>query len=669
MKSNQFSKAQNNSSPDNLGFKDYFDIYHSPKHRLDADQYYAEDIDGISEGLYGSANIVYAGLQSAQINGTISSDAITTIPASMGYEGLTTLPQGANILQDISPAVNQLYSAFRPDETTAYNESISDAISQQQAISGDYASEGQYSNTTAAPIAATQLQGNNGMFAGSNNSQSASQSSQNSNHTSTTVKNSQSNSSHSEAAQGQLSEVGYNHITEVNNNYYYEENNTTNNNYYEENNTINNYNENYIVNNLIEINEVINNLYDVVENINVQLTHHTKHIIDSAVDVLGDSIKIIETNLNSFCEVSLEKLLSLSDGIVESLVDSASTNSAVTLDLTSGLINISASISATDLLSGNAGVAIDISSLTHIISQTYAGGNSDITDMLGKIETIISDNSGITIISDELLSGPSNDTDISVTPDIEMPVIDSLLASGTNVTIDPIEDLVGDIDVGAGVGLAPSSNDESESDQDINIAVDSDIVGVDLLDVNADINLNFVEKFTGDLDVNLDISQNLLGDKADPLIDDENGGSGEANILSDIGQNLAEVVESGITMEPETLMANFHYDGSESPFVIIPTFNEEDFEQVSTIITAELDSVEDLIRQIEGSDKLSMDEPAALNWTETIDKGANLYDALSQAGDNLESILPDPLSSIHDSIGTLDVDNVDSGLHNLNAFC
>ncbi len=109
--------------------------------------------------------------------------------------------------------------------------------------------------------------------------------------------------------------------------------------------------------------------------------------------------------------------------------------------------------------------------------------------------------------------------------------------------INPVENLIGDVDVtgGLGLGLLGADLDNGGADTDIHIPLDIDLVDSELLSNGLNISLAPVETITGDIDLDLTAAANILGNVADNLVDDLNGGTGEDNILSQ-----AEDTASGI---------------------------------------------------------------------------------------------------------------------------
>ena len=65
--------ANDEDNKDVITSVDDLDLSIAPSvHKLDADQYAADDIDGVTESLFGSGNMAYASLQASQTDAILS---------------------------------------------------------------------------------------------------------------------------------------------------------------------------------------------------------------------------------------------------------------------------------------------------------------------------------------------------------------------------------------------------------------------------------------------------------------------------------------------------------------------------------------------------------------------------------------------------------------------
>ena len=180
-----------------------------------------------------------------------------------------------------------------------------------------------------------------------------------------------------------------------------------------------------------------------------------------------------------------------------------------------------------------------------------------------------------------------------------------------DAVIDPDEDLIGDVDTNTDLGLdllGGSETDNTAGDQDVDLLADVDLLDHDIIDTDTNLNLDKVEEITGDIDLNNETAVDLLGDQADPVLDGEDGGSAEDNVLSDAGDAVSELISDVLVIQ-----------GDE------PT------------------DVSDLDATIE----------TASGWTQDISGTDGLYDDLNT---DMGGALPEPDVSITEGLGVLDVD-------------
>ena len=130
-----------------------------------------------------------------------------------------------------------------------------------------------------------------------------------------------------------------------------------------------------------------------------------------------------------------------------------------------------------------------------------------------------------------------------------------------DVNLDPVEAIVGDIDVDtdAGIDLLSPGADTSQGgvDEDLVVDADLDVAGVDVLDVDLDVNLDPVEEIAGDIDLGVDADADLLaegGDATDSDVTDALSmvGNDESAGSEESGSGLGELsFDDGDTAESE----------------------------------------------------------------------------------------------------------------------
>lgn len=117
---------------------------------------------------------------------------------------------------------------------------------------------------------------------------------------------------------------------------------------------------------------------------------------------------------------------------------------------------------------------------------------------------------------------------------------DAGLGDLASMIVNPVESLVGDIDTGAGLnlGLLSGSDANEAGDSDINLGLDIDLIDHDILGDNLDIPLDPLEALVGDIDLDLTAGTDLLGQTADPLFDNLAGGNGDVPFLGQIADPI-----------------------------------------------------------------------------------------------------------------------------------
>ncbi len=142
------------------------------------------------------------------------------------------------------------------------------------------------------------------------------------------------------------------------------------------------------------------------------------------------------------------------------------------------------------------------------------------------------------------LSGSNADTDLALGGLDQIIPVSPILEELEPLT-NLVEDLTGDLDIVGQLGLGllgTNNNPVGAMDTDIVIPVDLSLVGNGLLGDTINISLDPVESLLGDIDLDLAAAGNLLGDLAPNLIDSELGGSGTANLVDDLGDIASGLV-------------------------------------------------------------------------------------------------------------------------------
>lgn len=253
-----------------------------------------------------------------------------------------------------------------------------------------------------------------------------------------------------------------------------------------------------------------------------------------------------------------------------------------------------------------------------------------------------------------------------------------------DIALDPVEDIVGDLDVGLDLAtdlLGNSETDNDAGDNDITLSNDNDLIDNDLTGIETDIAIDPVEDIIGDVDLDIDAATDILGDTADSLIDDGAGGSGQDTLLSDVGDAISDIAEE-ITAP---VLGESEINTSQN----IDLLNSEDTSnaegdsdlEVSTDIEiagietpdVEIDVPLDIVEEITGDIDLELDVALDLlntggtqdntnettndnSWTEST-IGDGLFDDITgSVSDGMGDILPDPSGTVAEGLGVLNVE-------------
>jgi hypothetical protein len=418
---------------------------------------------------------------------------------------------------------------------------------------------------------------------------------------------------------------------------------------------------------------------DVITNINTTVGEILNQGVEAVVDIAStvtdnDSVEQILSTVNNASDTVDNAVFSSAlDSVLPISSDGSDTNVSV---VDSIIVNTQDAVN-----SGEAeGVADTISNVDadavvksfNVVNDSQLDSDSGISEILNPIadttdtiikdeitEDVLSNVNDIAPVLDDIpqTSSGNQDTDISasISVDIETNIdaVDTVIADVQDVVtpeeveINAVEDIVGDVDIEATVEMTPTV-DTQDNGSDINVQTDVDVLNTDSVSVNVNAPIDSVETIAGDIDINIDVATDVLGDGADDIVDSGDGGSMDESITADTGDVLSEAVEPII--EPivnETPSIEIDLDVSESlaiiDNVVADTSNSTDAQNTTT-------SEESLWADSSLSDSTGMFDDIA--------GGAN---------DAIGGVLPDPAGDISEGLGALDIDsNIgDSGLGGL----
>lgn len=507
----------------------------APVRKLDADEYLANDIDGVTESLLGSGNLNFLMMQASQ-----TEEAITNSnPFNIAGNDMTLSPSGLLGGNSFTPLANTGGNSDTAMDRAFDLPSALDGIS-------DSGTSGQ--NNTAGTLAASSAAANSQSLNPLSDATSFSSANTGSNRS-----NGNSGNNGTSGTNGVDGEGGGN--TTINN--------TTN------NNTVTN-NENTVIDNTITIGDtnidIINeNILETVENIFNTTNDFLTTVVNNTTDILNNVINnIFEGNpldigpIGVSLDAALDDLLDLDLDFI---------NGDNILSVINETIDLSPVTNLVEGLTGDiiADVGLDVildpfqydnSSGDYDVHVGLDLGLPSIDIPLDPVEFLLGDiDIGLDLTEDllsglPLLGGGTPDTDLGLAgleTVADLTPVTDLVESLVN----PVEDLAGDLDILADlhVDLLGLGSDDTGADTDIVIPLDLDIINSDLIGNDLEISLDPIENLLGDIDLDLTVAGDVLGNIADGLIDTEAGGSATDNILSDLGDTVTGIVDGILDME------------------------------------------------------------------------------------------------------------------------
>lgn len=593
------------SSVDPLGV-----LMATPMRKLDADEYTANDLDGVTESATGSGNLNFLMMQAGQTN-----EAIDTLnpfnaqgnkgPSNASFANSVTYADGDEVYTTSmdrpsgyeAPADTQtLFDSGGSSvlATSNFNNSGSNAFADSAPSSS--ASAVTPANSTSGTNGLNGLNGNNG-FSGVDGQDGNGGGGDgdiiiiNNNNNQTTVIN-----NNTTVYEGSTTNI-YDTVNNVTNNVTNIVDSTTTNIFDTVNNVTNNLTtilDGTTTNLFDTINNVTNNVFDTVNNLTTNILDHVTNLFDTVNHITTNLTEILNNAVNNITDI-LTNITDIFNGGGDGglpILGPIGLNLDATLD---GVTNLSL-----DILNGN--------TITNILNETLGTDQilTPVTDLLGNLMSSTSlgilvnpfqpDNSAddvdLHLGLDLNLLGlqlPAIALDIPLDPvealigDIDIsldlnnalldgiPVVSDLLGGllgnggGTGDTdaaigglggllnagvvngvaetiLNPVEDLLGDIDIGGAVGLGLLGLDSGQTGPDTDISIplnigilDNTVLGGDALHIS----LDPLENIIGDVDLDLGVATNLLGDVAAPLFDTIAGGTGGDTILSGLGDAVS----------------------------------------------------------------------------------------------------------------------------------
>lgn len=518
-------------------------IIYIPAGKLDADQYMVSDLDGVTESLFGSGNMNFLMMQSAQTNQIAATRAgadifgDTDFPLSIlsaqsglravaesGSSGFSNSQARANT-ETISPIDfgNVEVSSHSVAATSLSSTSISSAPGN---LSSGSVSTAQNISTggpaSPPPPPATPVNGTNGTDGiGGNNGSNGSNGSPGSNG------HNGSNGSNGTDGTGGPGDTIINDVTEI-------------------------------VENVTNV--TLPNITNIVENI----TNNTTDLLTTITNNVFNTVNNILDGGPNLFPIGLDLLLQL-DKITNINLDIFSNN--VVINILHETLDTTIVTNITDIL-GDITTILGVNLLIFPLTPDTDPNDKDITVIgdlhlpflppldlsipLDPVEALLGDidlnldltNELVGSLLGGLFAGDGADTDLGINTGIAI-LDNTLLNDGVNVLLNPVENLLGDIDLGINLGLDLFGNNETNNaagDTDIVLPIALDITNSDVLNNVLNIDLDPIEAIVGDIDLDITAAIDLLGAAADNLLDAENGGNNDGGLLSFLGDTAASLV-------------------------------------------------------------------------------------------------------------------------------
>lgn len=601
-----------------------------PANKLDADQYSADDLDGVTESLFGSGNMAYASLQASQTDAALNAES----------------------------AQNQKDSQDSPTDTDR-------PIAQQGDVHFGDSSDSGFTSSTVGSLSASQLSSDDGAFAPTGSGLS--------------FKN----------GLGTSPDVQINNATKNTDNHTADRSNDD---------------QNDNASQATQTSITIDDSTTIHSGDTIIHTDNITQIVNENIDWLGDSVTNLTVDLGNIIETAThidlttitninnvtEQVTNVSETVTQGVTDITENIVEITQDVTTILDSTINQITETTDIEIVTNAVDILNDTTHFVHTTFTSLNQQINTLINNIGFGDDRSEGdVDLATDinitDIPFGYSSDNIVNTAIDIAK----NLVSTDADIIINPVEDIIGDIDINLDIATDLLNNqaetDNQAGDQDIDSTTNIEIIDDTIADIDASIALDPAEHIVGDIDIEAGAAINILGDTASPLINDGAGGSTDNTITAEIGDVLSETADhivditigdtvTKIDADLDLLNGNESASGDDNNDVTGDiTIEIADHE----IITAEQEAAIDPIEEITGD--IDLDISAAIdlisndinidnlidssseltdndnNWTESTIEDSNLFDDI--ANNNMEdSGLPDPAGTVAEGLGVLDIE-------------
>jgi hypothetical protein len=561
----------------------------APQSKLDADQYMVSDLDGVTEGLFGSGNMNFLMMQSAQTNEAMSHlNPLSALSAGDGFSTASLIgTSNANPESFVYTVNDSAHNAISAMPLTRAAQDSGDAVGfSSPAGAASFQSSAQPTSqgiTTSDTVSVTSVNGSNGSNGSNGNNGGNGSDGTNGNGTGDII-------------------INNTIINTINNNTTIVDIDDAVTNIFD---TVNNITENVFnltetVLNIINLDSTVTNLFDTVNNLTNNIFTTINEILGGDGNGLGPIGLNLNLDLSNLTHLNLDfingdNILNVINEVIDlsPILDPVTDlvgNIASGLDLgllvnpftyddspddkdlvvTSALellgiplppLGIDLPLDPVEFLLGDIDLSLNLdndllngilegSAIGDLLGGDLLGGDLLGGDLLGGLlENDITDGllgeGGVEGLLGGLLgNGGEFDQDLSAGVNANL-LGTNLVDLPLDLVLNPVEDLLGDVDVGAGLGLdllGSSETSNAAGDTDIVIPLDINLGGSNLISDTLFVNLDPVEAIVGDIDLDLTAAADVLGDVADPLIDNFAGGAGTDSLLSEIGDLAGDIV-------------------------------------------------------------------------------------------------------------------------------
>lgn len=502
----------------------------APVTKLDADEYMAKDIDGVTESLLGSGNMNFLMMQAGQTDEAIANtNPFDLADGDVNLSPLNYMGAGSAVPAAAMGTQNDFFTGGSHG-MGALDDALSSKISGLSAASGGAASN----------LAAIAPAGGSSYTASAFSDTNAG----------------------INGSSGYNGDSGLNGANGIDGNGGGDTINSTTNNV---TNNVTNVTENTLIDNTTTENilETVENIYNDTTNLLTETVENVTDIVNNTINNIFDGNPLDIGPIGVSLDAALDDLLNLNLDFI---------NGGQILDVLDETVDLSSTTNLAEGLTGDilANVGLDV--IFDPLQYDDSANDYDIhtgLDLLGldlpsidvpldAVEFLVGDidiglDAGQDVLGllPPLLGGADNgDTNLDI------PVLDNLapLDPVTDIVdglFNPVEDLAGDIDILGNLhaDLLGLGEDGTGADTDLTLPLDLNLLGTDLLSNGLDIPLDPVENLLGDIDLDLGAAGNILGDTADGLIDGITGGTGTENLLGDLNGTLGGAAGGILPME------------------------------------------------------------------------------------------------------------------------